>query len=402
MNIADALKLLGLSGTEDGETARRAYLRLLKKHKPDRDPDGFQRVRAAFEAIDGRMPWVAEEDEDEDEHVREDGHGNEDEDEHVRKDGHGHGHEGELAQLRELQEQWGRIERIDELIKYNELAAGAALLEAEVEATTGTEHARTLSLLRACLALMARDHVEQGQALLRELLARVGRTGSELALIGWGSVDLIAMKELAALPPEFGPIQRALLARVVLEPDTADVAATLHFADRPQLKKRLAKLAPALTAMIESDSEPLAAPLAKPSFSGGGAFPWGGGFFAVWLVFQLGRLIFSHHGPDDKQVRAVELLRQTGEQPVVVAAERLCTVAPDDICQLGRRVASYSKVARCERVFQELDSLATTANEMPVQSFAHFARELGELRRAVFAKCSPQAPPSDPPAAPAP
>lgn len=41
--------------------ARRSYLRLLKLHKPERDPQGFQRIRLAWECIDETLrerPWL--------------------------------------------------------------------------------------------------------------------------------------------------------------------------------------------------------------------------------------------------------------------------------------------------------------------------------------------------------
>jgi hypothetical protein len=55
MDRAAALDVLGL--TQDPELARdagqlrRAYLRAIKKHKPERDPDGFRRVRDAYELL---------------------------------------------------------------------------------------------------------------------------------------------------------------------------------------------------------------------------------------------------------------------------------------------------------------------------------------------------------------
>jgi hypothetical protein len=36
---------------------RRAYLRAVKAHSPERDPEGFQRVRAAYELLCAR-PWL--------------------------------------------------------------------------------------------------------------------------------------------------------------------------------------------------------------------------------------------------------------------------------------------------------------------------------------------------------
>ena len=51
MNLDEARSLLGIDRSTDSATARRAYLRLLKQHPPERDPEGFKRVRAAYEAV---------------------------------------------------------------------------------------------------------------------------------------------------------------------------------------------------------------------------------------------------------------------------------------------------------------------------------------------------------------
>ncbi|MCA9528446.1 MAG: J domain-containing protein, partial [Myxococcales bacterium] len=89
MTFDEAMAILGV-GVEAGEDgARRAYLRLVRVHKPDRDPEGFRRVREAWErvrpeiafraqlfrpAVPSEPPvtgeadaWVDEEDDDEDE-----------------------------------------------------------------------------------------------------------------------------------------------------------------------------------------------------------------------------------------------------------------------------------------------------------------------------------------------
>jgi hypothetical protein len=56
MTLAEALAALELAGGEDARTARRAYLRAVKRNKPERDPDGFRRVREAWEQVEA---WVA-------------------------------------------------------------------------------------------------------------------------------------------------------------------------------------------------------------------------------------------------------------------------------------------------------------------------------------------------------
>ena len=51
MNLKAAYELLGLAPGCDQRQARRAYLRLLRTHKPERDPEGFMRLRQAYEQV---------------------------------------------------------------------------------------------------------------------------------------------------------------------------------------------------------------------------------------------------------------------------------------------------------------------------------------------------------------
>lgn len=48
---ADPFAVLGVGSDADDASVRRAYLRLLREHSPERDPEGFRRVRAAYEAV---------------------------------------------------------------------------------------------------------------------------------------------------------------------------------------------------------------------------------------------------------------------------------------------------------------------------------------------------------------
>lgn len=49
MTADEARELLGVEPGADSRAVRKAYLRLLKRHKPETDPEGFQRLREAFE-----------------------------------------------------------------------------------------------------------------------------------------------------------------------------------------------------------------------------------------------------------------------------------------------------------------------------------------------------------------
>ena len=57
MTFEDALQVLDIDVTASRKAVRRAYLTLIKVHKPDRDPEGFQRVRAAFELVNDQIEW---------------------------------------------------------------------------------------------------------------------------------------------------------------------------------------------------------------------------------------------------------------------------------------------------------------------------------------------------------
>ena len=73
MTHDEAQTLLGLENGADTKQVRSAYLRLLKKHKPERDPSGFQRLREAYELAEQVAQWhsagvyLGESDEDPDE-----------------------------------------------------------------------------------------------------------------------------------------------------------------------------------------------------------------------------------------------------------------------------------------------------------------------------------------------
>ncbi len=51
MDVHEARALLGVSISANSDEVRRAYLRAVKQHKPEADPEGFTRVREAFEVL---------------------------------------------------------------------------------------------------------------------------------------------------------------------------------------------------------------------------------------------------------------------------------------------------------------------------------------------------------------
>lgn len=59
MNVANPYKVLGVDQSASDETIKSAYLERVKAHPPERDPEIFQRIRAAYESIENRRARVA-------------------------------------------------------------------------------------------------------------------------------------------------------------------------------------------------------------------------------------------------------------------------------------------------------------------------------------------------------
>lgn len=57
MTLDEAFAELGLDPDAGSDGARRAYLRLLKTRKPETDPEGFMRLRAAYELVKADLPF---------------------------------------------------------------------------------------------------------------------------------------------------------------------------------------------------------------------------------------------------------------------------------------------------------------------------------------------------------
>lgn len=53
----DPFELLNLERTVDARTAKRAYFKLIRKFKPDRFPVEFQKIREAYESVQGWLSW---------------------------------------------------------------------------------------------------------------------------------------------------------------------------------------------------------------------------------------------------------------------------------------------------------------------------------------------------------
>ncbi len=52
---SDPFDLLGVTHRDDAKTVRRAYLRLARRYKPEHHPNHFQRVREAYDIVNGQI-----------------------------------------------------------------------------------------------------------------------------------------------------------------------------------------------------------------------------------------------------------------------------------------------------------------------------------------------------------
>ena len=53
----DPFRLLGVDRKSDAKTARRAYVRLIRRFKPEHHPEHFKRIRQAYESVEQQLRW---------------------------------------------------------------------------------------------------------------------------------------------------------------------------------------------------------------------------------------------------------------------------------------------------------------------------------------------------------
>lgn len=59
MDVRTALELLGVTESATNDEVRRAYLRKIKVHKPEREPEMFAKLREAHELLSSGIIWIA-------------------------------------------------------------------------------------------------------------------------------------------------------------------------------------------------------------------------------------------------------------------------------------------------------------------------------------------------------
>lgn len=168
MTVARALEVLGLSGKPSPDEIRRAYLRQVKQHPPERDRDGFQRVREAFDFLKGN-PWLLiEEQEQEQEQAERD----DEEEEDDEREGEEEREESEALELdgpsfpnAELERQ---LEELNEALAHDDPVAGARAMVALYgrPALSAGPVPPPLFCLRTFMVLVERQSFEEAHALL--------------------------------------------------------------------------------------------------------------------------------------------------------------------------------------------------------------------------------------------
>ncbi len=273
MTLEEARALLAVDRAAPKDTVRRAYLRLLKKHKPERDPDGFERLRRAYElAVDfapegdpapraapkGEPPVIA---------VREHRGVELPPPDPVPAGG------GESAPPPKAREPsaWDHVRaalravHLGKFVEAEEGAVAGALAAGRSGEEIASEPFRTIAL-----QLYARGEAMRARRVATAYDAYLRLTGNELQLLhGHGAVEWGFVRELARLPITFPDAALVTLAKAIVAPEDERrvVLDQLTELDRPSYDRAVRLLrahAPLLAAAI-SDVLPPVEPAPAPS-----------------------------------------------------------------------------------------------------------------------------------------
>lgn len=389
MDKQEALRVLGLDGTESERDAKRAYLRAVKANKPEQDPEGFARVREAYELIEGRMPLARG---------------------------------PESGPILEPEPSWLPIEIANmpsarthcrdaavELptepavgvgqplpLPFTQLVAtqlqvghpiDVRLLEQAVEHASGVDLPEASMLIEACFAVMRDGAVTVGQTLLASVVQRVRSTGSELALSRTAGDRLMLADELLRLPRDFDDELRSILARTALAPDEGRDQLFFYFGKAEwradDIRERLHYGFPALATLAQVEPPP-EKKVATPRFGWADGMPW---FFILYVAFRLFTCMADNASKSDTNQVVREAI-VAGE--AVGEAESLCALSDKEACRLAKRALVRAASQQCEGAYEAMGQLEdhVIASELG----AELSDAILDLRMGVTSRCEPSEP----------
>lgn len=282
MTLEEALKELGLERIDRADEVRAAYLRLLKQRKPEQNPEGFRRLREAYEFAVG---WFERPDgwtllERELGQARPSG-----EPEPELAGGAGLEFDAvlerhrlrlsayETATLSRAQSPVQVLYLVHRLIDQAKGQVALEVLESLLAQLPPSEASRlpVLLLARHILRLHGLGLAEGAGRLTQQLAAWLDQSGREADLVsGEAAAAWQVCKELARLPLPLRPEVRRALVSLILEDDhrlaqaTLERFARLHPDEAAELGRALRSHALNLGKFVELPSEPEFEPASAP------------------------------------------------------------------------------------------------------------------------------------------
>lgn len=212
MTLDEALRELGIDRSAMPEQARRAYLRGIKAHKPENDPQGFRRLREAYELVSEALaePWPEPDEEGPPEPPALDAE--------------------DRARLDDIQDPDDLAFRAQVHLERSRLQEAAEVLGKaldRLQELSGSEYRPPpVWLPRGILALEAAGETTRARALYRRLRSWLATHGDAELLSLWKGEDVWRMlQELERLDTSFPPELRRAAARAALSLDESPAVA---------------------------------------------------------------------------------------------------------------------------------------------------------------------------------
>lgn len=296
MDPSSALSELKLELPTTEEAIRRAYLRGVKAHPPERDPEGFQRVRAAYDFLrENPWAWSAAPTTDDDEHT-------EDEPEFPGSRGptlelrfsaepappapanEPHVAESDFAQASGAEPDLAQASGAEPEVvakpkRLSRAKRAKRMIEEFGDATQPFEPIIAVPQAIDCaLGLFEREKPELAARLVRALNARIERDGVRVGEIAWFAAQKALVDELAQLHELISPETLAKLASGVQKGYYYSAGYALD-GERPDPTRWMKQLAPNLhRAVLTANSGYGRVHRAKETLIGAGIFA------AFWAV----------------------------------------------------------------------------------------------------------------------